>query len=285
MTGILTCTKEVTSIPSRYALVVNEMCSDEDWVEDDVLSARCLFCSEILCSIQYFLKHLFQVHSFSLPAIIKNWKLDDYGYIKLINYIRMEKPSPEIVVDCDRTFLENDQFLKPVINDDSVLFWDIHSILAPGEDIELNKTEPENSVIFWRNKAIETQILLEEKSNSLQETLNCLGKMKATVQNLLGDTTKSDGGQEVSNHSSRDDSYFTSYSHFGIHQEMLKDKVRTLGYRDAICRNSKTFSGKTVLDVGCGTGILSMFSAKAGAAKVIGIDNSDVIYHAMAIVR
>ena len=54
---------------------------------------------------------------------------------------------------------------------------------------------------------------------------------------------------------------------------------------DAIYKNSKTFSGKTVLDVGCGTGILSMFSAKAGAAKVIGIDNSDVIYHAMAIVR
>lgn len=45
------------------------------------------------------------------------------------------------------------------------------------------------------------------------------------------------------------------------------------------------FSGKTVLDVGCGTGILSMFAAKAEARMVYGIDQSDVIYKAMEIVR
>ncbi len=35
--------------------------------------------------------------------------------------------------------------------------------------------------------------------------------------------------------------------------------------------------GKTVLDVGCGTGILSMFSARAGASQVFGVDNSSII--------
>ncbi|GFQ90233.1 protein arginine N-methyltransferase 1-B [Trichonephila clavata] len=66
------------------------------------------------------------------------------------------------------------------------------------------------------------------------------------------------------------DYYFDSYAHFGIHEEMLKDEVRTLTYRNAMYHNKHLFRGKTVLDIGCGTGILCMFAAKAGASKVIG---------------
>lgn len=65
--------------------------------------------------------------------------------------------------------------------------------------------------------------------------------------------------------------YFSSYDHFGIHEEMLKDETRTLSYRNAIYQNSHMFRGKVVLDVGCGTGILSMFAARAGAKHVIGV--------------
>lgn len=39
-----------------------------------------------------------------------------------------------------------------------------------------------------------------------------------------------------------------------------------------------------MLDVGCGTGILSMFAAKAGAKKVIGIECSNIVEYARRIV-
>lgn len=52
----------------------------------------------------------------------------------------------------------------------------------------------------------------------------------------------------VENMTSRD-YYADSYAHFGIHEEMLKDTVRTLSYRNAIMQNGHLFKGKTVLDV------------------------------------
>ena len=62
-----------------------------------------------------------------------------------------------------------------------------------------------------------------------------------------------------------------------IHATMLKDTVRTDSYRDFIYENKDLFKGKIVLDVGCGTGILSMFCARAGAKMCIAVDNSEII--------
>ena len=45
------------------------------------------------------------------------------------------------------------------------------------------------------------------------------------------------------------------------------------------------FRDKVVLDVGCGTGILCMFAAQAGAKHVIGVDMSGIIEHARGIVK
>ena len=54
---------------------------------------------------------------------------------------------------------------------------------------------------------------------------------------------------------------------------MLKDQIRTLTYRNSMYHNRHLIKDKVVLDVGCGTGILCMFAAKAGAKKVIGVSD------------
>lgn len=81
------------------------------------------------------------------------------------------------------------------------------------------------------------------------------------------------------------DYYFDSYAHFGIHEEMLKDEVRTKCYMNAIEKNKHLFAGKIVLDVGCGTGILSMFAARAGASKVFAVECSSIVEQAKIIIR
>lgn len=43
-------------------------------------------------------------------------------------------------------------------------------------------------------------------------------------------------------------------------QRLQKDEVRTKSYRDAIYQNPHLFKDKVVLDVGCGTSILSMYA-------------------------
>lgn len=52
---------------------------------------------------------------------------------------------------------------------------------------------------------------------------------------------------------------------------------RTEAYRDALEGNPSLLRGARVLDVGCGTAILSMFAARGGAASVVGIDGSAAI--------
>jgi protein arginine N-methyltransferase 1 len=76
------------------------------------------------------------------------------------------------------------------------------------------------------------------------------------------------------------DPYFDSYSHYYIHEEMLKDKIRTKSYELAIIANSDIFKDKVVLDIGCGTGILSIFAARAGAKKIYAVDNAEIAEYA-----
>ncbi len=57
------------------------------------------------------------------------------------------------------------------------------------------------------------------------------------------------------------------------HFAMVRDTIRVSAYRSAIFRHCKD---KTVVEIGCGSGILSIFAAKAGARRVTAIEESRI---------
>ena len=78
--------------------------------------------------------------------------------------------------------------------------------------------------------------------------------------------------------------YFSSYAFIYHQKQMLSDGARMRAYRDAILGNPECFAGKVVLDVGAGSGILSMWAAQAGAKRVIACEFTKMADHAEALV-
>nr|QEG03106.1 arginine N-methyltransferase PRMT10 isoform X1 [Cymbidium ensifolium] len=79
--------------------------------------------------------------------------------------------------------------------------------------------------------------------------------------------------------------YFCTYGFIYHQKEMLSDRVRMDAYYNAIFNNKHHFSGKVVLDVGTGSGILAIWSAQAGARKVYAVEATKMAEHAKALVH
>jgi len=121
---------------------------------------------------------------------------------------------------------------------------------------------------------------LEHQINGLMvryflHSINIIWIDELYKQQILADISKETGH----------DYYFQSYSNFYIHEEMLKDTVRTMAYRHAIENNRNDFKDKIVMDIGAGTGILSLFAAKSGAKHVYAIENAEIALFARDIIK
>ncbi|XP_071381870.1 protein arginine N-methyltransferase 2 isoform X2 [Centroberyx affinis] len=67
----------------------------------------------------------------------------------------------------------------------------------------------------------------------------------------------------------QDEEYFGSYGTLRLHLEMLSDRSRTEAYRQVILNNSSSLRDKVLMDLGCGTGIISLFCARLAQPSVV----------------
>lgn len=214
----------------------------------------------------------------------------------MINYIRQQvKGNPEfnnVQFNGSEPFFNDDKYLQPVLDDDVLLFafeeLDLSNndlaadssseqAFAPLPTIDISQiqtsTELERQLLNLLQATQENTNNLkgqfEEYKNMVKKTFfEPLANEDAAA---TADTKKSVALVDEGNY------YFNGYAQNDIHEQMLKDTARTEAYRDFVYENKDIFKNKIVLDVGCGTGILSMFAARAGAKQVFSVDNSAII--------
>lgn len=218
-------------------------------------------------------------------------ELDFYGCVKLINYVRrsVRDNGPSVDVS-SRALFESDEYLKPTLEDDAVLFGideileSIHANDPPPAEMGREESQDTKSV---RIKQLEEQLeQMQTQFTAYREdvarTLDRRWNEREPLRNAPPAASVSSAQDTAEAQDDKD--YFDSYSFSDIHETMLRDSVRTSSYRDFVYSRKDLFKDAVVLDVGCGTGILSLFAAKAGAREVLAVEASEISIKAHEIV-
>lgn len=210
--------------------------------------------------------------------------------IKLINFIRGQRQrnvEAQDLINSIKSFLENkdyegrDELMRPVLEEDALLMA-VDDVLEAAGLLEPDADDGDDDDGEAQRGAQESKMSCDPQQDAEDSA-----KLEALLQRMqqTAEAAQQDQVPNAGNFKGTDDSYyFESYSKVDIHYTMLRDTVRTGAYEHGILDNAELFKDKVVLDVGCGTGILCMFAAKAGAKKVIGVDMSSIIHHARNIV-
>jgi len=259
-----------------------------DWEEEEAASAApalCPFCREPVSlqldtgagPAQAILAHCRRAHDADLLAVRAQWRLGDYGWIRLVNWLRRQ-PAPVPawpalgVTSPQHPLFSDDSNLLPAMPNDPLL-----ALLSEDDDDD----EGEGGVVNAASTSLApTTGATAELEMAREETR----RLREAIQRILLDDPAADAASGGSGSSSdeadavdvENDGYFNSYARAAIHEEMLRDTARTGAYAEWARRAGQTglLRGKTVLDVGAGTGILSIFCAREGAAKVYAVEAS-----------
>ncbi|KDN46121.1 S-adenosyl-L-methionine-dependent methyltransferase [Tilletiaria anomala UBC 951] len=249
-----------------------------------------------------------------LVEVVHRLQLDAIATIRLLNHLRRHPgsltPVQVAALQGSEPFLSDDAELKPVpgAENDGLLQIDFDELIEEriatggsfGTDAKSGVSRPAGVRASEGSAALRKRV--EDLEQQLVATQMAYAELQERSLAQLGvdETHASEGcstlaGQRITPLVAtgaalpRDDDthYFESYASNDIHQTMISDTARTLSYARFILSpaNAHLFRGKRVMDVGCGSGILSLFAARAGADLVVAIDASDVATRATQNVR
>ncbi|KAF2737060.1 S-adenosyl-L-methionine-dependent methyltransferase [Polyplosphaeria fusca] len=223
----------------------------EDASDAEELDLTCLFCPKQLQSVPSLFKHGIEEHGFDLETKLKELASQGLAYSLLPESIGIK------LVNYLRQQTSNGAPVPTAITLDTL---DDDKLMMPVME--------DDALLFSLGDFIPEDP--KEKAVNYQDLENLrldLDGVDLNVQAKEGDKR-----------------YFDSYKAAGIHREMIEDRVRTQSYRKFIESFPHFFKDATILDVGCGTGILSLFCARVGAKKVYAVDASPIAATASKIV-
>ncbi|POW08486.1 hypothetical protein PSHT_09516 [Puccinia striiformis] len=224
----------------------------DDWVEDESTPTFTLIHPPIMApTVEAALQHDMKTHEFCFRSLIRRLKLDAIGRIKF---------------GCVKTRRNGYDFDEEL---------DFEEPTTTAQTASANsEADQSKQLIDLNQRLLATQQELEKLRVLVTRTI------RDDADSTLSKPSRTNGSKKLLPSRDDDTHYFSSYAHDVIHAAMIQDQVRTNSYRDFITSNPEIFKDKRVMDIGCGTGILSFFAAQAGAKKVFAIDASDIAVNA-----
>jgi protein arginine N-methyltransferase 3 len=207
-----------TSGSSENSDILN-LKDDEGWEDAEPDEEETTFISllddEVFTDIHSMLHHCKEKHDFDFLDIRQRLCLDFYGNIKLVNYVRSRVHAGlGVSSNLAREDFEDEKFLKPVLEDDALLFsLDDLPDLTEAQDTE---AADKGKAVAKDSGALVSRVSeLEEELRRIQVQFN---NYRATVSETLDQRWNAAGpsGSAEQDKKRDDDShYFTSYSYNG----------------------------------------------------------------------
>ena len=195
--------------------------SDDGWEDAEPEEETDVFISllddEVFTDIMHMVNYCKEKHNFDFLDLRNRFALDFYGSVKLVNFIRAQVHSGELVSSStiSREDFEDERFLKPVLEHDALLFnldelpeLQDSSEPAKGKEIVANSAYLDARILELEEELQKIQSQFDDYRVTVKQTLDERWNDKSAPTSAYGQAEKEEKRDD-------DTHYFSSYSYNG----------------------------------------------------------------------